>query len=237
LDFFLGQMANKEFQDITMGAAHPAEGQLAFPALVISVPDSLHKVALCGAHPLVWRDEDSVHLLVLTNSKQPDGFKPESNLTLNKHMLEPLLFIAALKCSTEALAGLTSGQAWVGERDIALHLRFKDGIHILRFAIPALEARAYLEQLVSACLGPDNFEDLPLSQVLNKGQLPNLENPDPIEYAQALQAGIDKNGEGSWGQDKSRMELLGLMQDLVVPTDALAKVRSRLLPLCNWRKI
>jgi exonuclease V gamma subunit len=151
---FVAERAAAEFcGPVLMGeSATPIGARQRFPALRLPLSETAEprEARLVGHQPLVWRSEQALDVLVLTNrSARSDQ--------LSVPMFEPLLFFLALKADA-------ASAAWLADRTFRLHLAPSDGIVSFTYEpsdISAAEAHAYLTRLARDFLDRTSFDLLP----------------------------------------------------------------------------
>jgi hypothetical protein len=211
----------------------PLKARRRFPALRLplasgDLPLFPVVVRLVGALARIWRTSDAVDILVLNASG-----KNVSAEHLCFPLLEPILFVLALKAGTEPAPDGASSRAWLGERTVRLHVAHNEGVGKWSYGpedISAAEAQAYLEQLTGDFLTRNSFDLLPFDLVaakesLRAAYLSPAECLDPAQYAQLLEEEYEQDQDNEHPIYRA-MKLLEIVEPLV-PSDALAKLDRR----------
>lgn len=132
----------------------PIGARQRFPALDLDI-DTASKARLVGSQPLVWCSEQAVDVLLLTGKKKIDGAH------LSPPLLEPILFLLALKAGKES-------RDWLGERTFGIHVVHGGGLTAFDFLpgdISNDDARNYLTELTRDFLDSRSFDLLPFDLV------------------------------------------------------------------------
>jgi exonuclease V gamma subunit len=204
----------------------PVGAKRRFPAVEVSLNDG-NVIRLVGSLPLLWRSNDALDVLVITNQSRINADQ------LNKPLLEPVLLYLAIKAdrSVDAL----SARVWAGERRLRVHIAHAQGVAQCEFPadeVTAEEARAYLATLAHDFLDAGTFDLLPFDliaakEILREGYVADDDAlPSPKEYCSLLEEAVDEDGEKDFHALYQKMKLLEIV-NVKVPADALDKVRRR----------
>lgn len=197
-----------------------------FPAMELPGGVQLH-----GQLPLMWRTNDAVEALVITTGNAKAG-------ELTHHLLEPFLFLAALRAGERVNEVGTSSAHWVGGRALRVHMAHGGGLWTAEYAIATDQATAYLSGLASDLLDPASFDLLPFDVIQKGRRLSEAYKADGEDrelreaYPRLLTDAVEEALEDDYSQYRPP-ELLGLIE-AEVPSDAYDKVRRRLRPVCMF---
>jgi hypothetical protein len=208
----------------------PVGARIRLPALQITLPPAATpgtlpvEARLVGSLALVWRDKERLDALIITDSKDV-----EEN-TLNRHMLEPLLFFLALRAGPDP--------SWARDLAFHLHIAHKEGIASFCYnqedATPD-EARAYLAELSAEFLDRGDFDLLPFDVVVADKALQQAYtlSDEAIAlsgardgYSTLLHDALENDRENDRGVYRA-MKLMEIV-NAEIPSDAFDKIRRRL---------
>jgi hypothetical protein len=215
---------------VLIGNSHtPVGARQRFPALSLTLP---HEARLSGMTRHTWRGHQEFEILVLTN------YSDIGEKELGKPLLEPVLFLLALKAGAEALPGGVASSAWLGKRGLSIHLAHRRGISTFAYAADDFrheEAHAYLVELLRDLLDRGAFDLLPLDLIIGEEQLRQAYTLPPddaqlpriqTDYPARLEEAYEEEQENESYARYCPIDLVKLM-DARVPPDAFAKVRRR----------
>ena len=121
-----------------------------------------------GWTPYAWQSSERIAILIVTGAKKFEGSQ------IAAPMLDPALFHLALLANAEATADGLSGQQWIGQREVALHVAHAGGIQTWTYppnSITPAEATRYLAALASDFLEPTQFDLLPFDIIAASKEL------------------------------------------------------------------
>jgi exodeoxyribonuclease V gamma subunit len=211
-----------------------------FPALRLPLAGAAPEVPearLVGSLSWVWRTDTTLEVLLLTGSHA----KKFAGSHLSLPLLEPLLFLLALKAGREKNAAGLNSSAWLGDRAFQLHIAHDEGITPI--VIPAEdvageEAHAYLGQLAGDFLQRGRFDLLPfdlLTADRNEALRQAYTLPDEageldslrLHYRELLRQAIDDDQRDGGDHPLWRPMQLLEIAEARVPDEAFDQVRRR----------
>jgi hypothetical protein len=211
-------------------SSRPVGARILLPALQITLPLAATPGALpaqarlVGSLSLVWRNQERLDALIITDSKDV------VENSLNRQLLEPLLFFLALRAGSDS--------TWTHDLAFHIHIAHKGGIASFLYnpedATPE-EARAYLAELTAEFLDRGDFDLLPFDLVVADKDLQEAYTltDEAIAlsgaregYSTLLQEALEYDREGDRGVYRS-MKLMEIV-NAEIPADAFDKIRRRL---------
>jgi len=210
----------------------PVGARQHFPALRLSLKDvGLSDARLVGQAAWVWRSDEALEILVLTNKSK--ARVPANDLSVP--LLDPLLFSLALKAGEERQKGGQTSLEWLGNRTLRIHAAHEEGIHSFQFHLESVrpdQAREYLTMLAREFLDITSFDLLPLEIIAGDKELKEAyqaeEGAEAVgsDYCDLLQEKCEEDAENLHPKYRA-LKLLEIF-DAKVPADAFEKVHRRL---------
>jgi exodeoxyribonuclease V gamma subunit len=215
----------------------PIEARRRFPALQLRLGNDdisplLLKARLVGMLPRIWSSADALDILVVSNTSSKKV--PENHLSAL--LLEPVLFVLAMKAGTEPGPDGLSSQAWMGDRAVRIHVVHDEGMVCHTYGpedTSPEEAEVYLAELVRDFLARGSFDLLPFELVVADGlrdaYLPEADRKEPAltpeAYFEKLQDAVAEDEEALYPKYRP-MKLLEVVRP-EIPRDAYHKVLRR----------